>query len=83
MKNETSTFPLRLPRSLRTAVTELAKKEGISANQLVTIAVAEKLSAVRTADFFAERTKGADVERFRRILRRGGGETPRAGDELK
>ena len=42
----------------------------------MTTAVAEKLSAMRTADFFAERGAEADIERARRILRRDGGEVP-------
>jgi hypothetical protein len=80
--SNSSTFALRLPASLKKAITELAKEDGISVNQFITIAAAEKLSAIRTADFFAERAARADMEAFRKLLNRTGGEPPRPGDEM-
>lgn len=77
----TSTYPLRLPKSVKAAVEKIAKEEGVSLNQFVATAVAEKLSAMKTADFFAERAKRADMKAFRRLLTRKGGEAPREGDE--
>ncbi|MBF0167351.1 MAG: toxin-antitoxin system HicB family antitoxin [Alphaproteobacteria bacterium] len=77
----TSTYPLRLPRSVKAAVEKIAKEEGVSLNQFVATAVAEKLSAMNTAAFFAERKERADMEAFRRILTRKDGEKPREGDE--
>ena len=76
-----STFPLRLPRSIKAAAEKLAKDEGISLNQLVATAVAEKLAAINTAEFFAARRSRADLQAFRRILRRKGGQPPKPGDE--
>ena len=75
-KKQTSTYPLRLPTSLKAAVREVSRKDGTSINQFVTTAVAEKLSAMRTADFFAEKGAEADVKAARRILRREGGKDP-------
>lgn len=75
-RKQTSTYPLRLPSSLKAAVREVSRKDGTSINQFVTTAVAEKLSAMRTADFFAERGAEADIESARRILRREGGGVP-------
>jgi len=80
--NETSTYPLRLPRSLKDKVAKVAKRDGTSVNQFIAIAVAEKISALETRDFFAERAKGADLKALRAILFRSGGEPPRSGDEL-
>jgi hypothetical protein len=77
----TNTYPLRLPRSVKAAVEQLAKEEGISLNQFVATAVAEKLAAMRTATFFAERRDRADLDAFRTVLSREGGEPPRSGDE--
>lgn len=77
----TSTYPLRLPRSVKAAVEKIAKEEGVSLNQFVATAVAEKLSAMNTAAFFAERKERADMKAFHRILTRKGGEKPREGDE--
>ena len=80
--NETSTYPLRLPRSVKAAVEQLAREEGISMNQFVATAVAEKLTAMRMASFFAQRRSKADFDAFAKLLKRNGGEPPRAGDEL-
>ena len=45
-------------------------------------AVAEKLSAMRTAEFFAERSSQADIDAARRLLRRRGGQPPDPSDRL-
>lgn len=78
-----STYPLRLPRSVKTAVEKIAKQEGVSLNQFVATAVAEKLAAMNTAEFFTERRARADLPALKRILKRKGGERPRPGDERK
>ncbi len=52
-------------------------------NQFVAIAVAEKISALETEEFFLERAKQADLEAFKSILFRPGGEAPRLADELQ
>lgn len=79
---ETKTYPLRLPRSLKDAVERLSREDGTSMNQFVTMAVAEKVSALETARFFADRKARADFEAFDRILKRRGGKAPRKGDEM-
>ena len=78
--SEMSTYPLRLPRSVKSAVEKLAREEGISMNQFVATAVAEKLAVMSTAAFFAERKDRADLKAFKRLLNRKGGEAPRVGD---
>lgn len=80
--SETKTYPLRLPRSLKKAVEEQSREDGTSINQFVATAVAEKLSALQTAEFFASRKARADFQAFDKIMRRRGGEKPCAGDEL-
>ena len=52
-KKETSTYPLRLPKSLKEAAAHIAREDGTSFNQFVATAVAEKVSAMKTADFLA------------------------------
>lgn len=79
---ETKTYPLRLPRSLKEAVERLSKEDRTSINQFVATAVAEKVSALQTARYFADRRARADFEAFDRIMRRRGGVQPREGDEL-
>ena len=76
-----STYPLRLPASLKAAVEKLSKQDGTSINQFVVVAVAEKISALCTAEFFEARRAKSDRKAFRRILNRKGGERPRPGDE--
>jgi hypothetical protein len=79
---DTNTYPLRLPRSLKQAVKRLSREDGTSINQFVATAVAEKISALETARFFADRKKLADFKAFDRIMRRRGGQRPRADDEM-
>lgn len=75
-----STYPLRLPRSIKAEVERRAKEDGISINQFVATAVAEKLAVMNTVTFFAERRNRADFKAFDRIMRRKGGEPPAPDD---
>jgi predicted DNA-binding transcriptional regulator YafY len=78
-----SNFALRLPPSLMDEARKLAKSEGVAVNQLINVAVAEKLSALRTEDYFAERAARGDLKKALRVLKRAGaGKPPLAGDEL-
>jgi len=79
---ETQTYPLRLPRSLKEAVERLSREDRTSINQFVATAVAEKVSALQTAQYFADRRARADFKTFDKIMRRRGGKTPREGDEI-
>jgi hypothetical protein len=78
---EIGTYSLWLPWSLKTAVERLSKQDGTSINQFVATAVAEKVSALETAHFFADRKARADFKAFDKIMKRRGGERPRQGDE--
>jgi hypothetical protein len=78
----TQTYPLRLPRSLKTAVERLSREDRTSINQFVATAVAEKVSALQTAKYFADRRARADFKAFDKIMKRKGGRTPRKGDEM-
>ena len=81
-KKQSTVYPLRMPSSLKQAVREVSRRDGTSINQFVNTAVAEKLSAMRTAEFFAERGTQADIEAARRLLRRRGGQPPDPSDRL-
>ena len=76
-----SNYALRLPASLKRELEKVAREDGTSLNQLIVTAVAEKLSALRTVDFFDERRARADVDAALAIMRRERGEVPREGDE--
>ena len=79
---QTQTDPLRLPRYLKKAVERQSKEDRTSINQFVATAVAEKLSALQTAEFFADRKSRADFKAFDKLMKRRGGKPPRAGDEM-
>lgn len=79
----TSNVALRLQTSLLAEAKRVAAAEGVALNQLINVAVAEKLSALRTAEFFEERGGRADLAKVRRILGRAGrGKVPLPGDEI-
>ena len=77
------TYPLRLPASLKDAVAEISREEGTSMNQFIAMAVAEKVSALKTAEFFAARNSEADIEAAIRVLKRDGGQAPDPDDMLR
>jgi hypothetical protein len=78
-----SNFALRLQPALMEEAKKIAKAEGVAVNQLINVAVAEKVSALRTEEYFSERAARGDVKRALRILRRAGkGSPPVPGDEL-
>ena len=81
MTTKTATYPRRLPVSIKAEAERLAAADGTSLNQFVATAVAEKLSALRTASYFAERRGRADWAAFDRLMARPGGAAPRPGDE--
>ena len=63
-----STISLRLPKSLHKRAKELAKKENTSINQLVSSALAEKLSALMAEEYLENRSKRAGREKFNKVL---------------
>lgn len=77
-----STLSLRLPESLHEMARELAKEENISINQLITLALAEKLSALKAATYFEERAKRADRDKFRAVLAKVPNVEPGENDRL-
>jgi hypothetical protein len=78
-----SNFALRVQPSLLDEARQVAEAEGVALNQFINVAVAEKLSALRTEAFFRERSKMGDVLKALKILRKAGkGNPPALGDEL-
>lgn len=82
MTTRVSTFPLRLPVSLKAALEKIAERDGTSLNQFLVIAAAEKIAAMETERFFEEHKTRANRKAFRRILDRKGGEPPRCEDAI-
>jgi post-segregation antitoxin (ccd killing protein) len=82
MSKSQRTYPLRLPTSVKAEVMRRAKADGTSVNQFVATAVAEKLAAMNTAAFFAERRDRANFAAFDKIMKRKGGVAPEPGDRM-
>ncbi len=59
-----SIMSLRLPESLHERAREIAKRDGVSINQLVATALAEKLSALDTLDYLEARAAKGSRRRF-------------------
>ena len=74
-------YALRLPASLKKTAEVVAREDGSTLNQFIVSAVAEKVSALKTAEYFTARATRGDKKRALRFLRRKGGEAPRALDE--
>jgi hypothetical protein len=76
------TLSLRLPESLHNQLKETARREGISINQFISTAVAEKLAALMTVEYLEERARRGDRSRFERVLSRIPDAEPDPNDRL-
>ena len=77
-----STHTLRLPNSIKAAAERLAKEDGVSLNQWIAAAVAQKVGAVEAAaDFFRRRAGNAQPEDLLAVLARAPDRAPDPGDE--
>ena len=63
-----STISLRLPESLHDSARQLAAKENISINQLITLALAEKVSALMAAEYLGMRARRGDRRKFQEAM---------------
>ena len=82
MNTNVSNYALRVQSSLFAELKKVAEQEGTTINQLINVAIAEKLAALRTESYFQERAARGDRKAFRRILNKAGTEAPRVDDEL-
>lgn len=74
---------MRLQESLLAEARKLAEQDGVALNQFINVAVAEKVSALRTEEYLRERAVRGNVARAKEILGKAGrGRAPVAGDEL-
>jgi predicted HicB family RNase H-like nuclease len=78
-----SSLSLRLPDSLHRHIKEFSEKEGVSINQFISMAVAEKMSALSTHDYLEERAKRGSKARLKELLRKVPDVEPEAHDALK
>lgn len=77
-----STLSIRIPDYLHEQVKNLAANEKISMNQFITLALAEKMSALMTEDYIKERAKRASKEKFLEALKKVPDVEPEEYDRL-
>jgi predicted transcriptional regulator len=77
-----SALSVRLPESLHRKLAELAEREGVSINQFVNSAVAEKMAALLTEEYLADRARAGNRRKFRAVLAKVAAVEPDANDRL-
>jgi len=77
-----TTLSVRLPDSLHKAAKVLAHKEHISINQLITLAIAEKISALETEGYLSKRAKRGHREHYLDVLKQAPNIEPDDIDKL-
>jgi hypothetical protein len=77
-----SNYALRLPISLKAGAEQVAREDGSALNQFIVSAVAEKLAALKTASYFAERAARGDLDTALALLSRDGGQLSGEGEQL-
>jgi hypothetical protein len=77
-----STLSLRIPNSLHEQIRQLAKQDGISINQFLASAAAEKMSALLTEDYIQARAKRASLKKFQNVLKKVPNSKPEEYDRL-
>ncbi|HET9176891.1 MAG TPA: pilus assembly protein HicB [Terriglobia bacterium] len=77
-----ATYPLKLPLSVKRAAERLAKEDGVSLNQWIAVAVAEKVGVIETAaEFFKRRAGSATGRGLMRFLRQAPDVEPEVEDQ--
>jgi len=77
-----SALSLRLPNSLHRKLSEVAEREGISINQLINSAVAEKMAALLTEEYLEKRAKNASRRKFAAALAKVADVEPEENDRV-
>ncbi|HVM72845.1 MAG TPA: toxin-antitoxin system HicB family antitoxin [Anaerolineales bacterium] len=77
-----SALSLRLPKSLHEQLRELAQEEGISVNQFIMLAVAEKVASISTIEYLQKRAKRGSREKLLAVLAKAPDLEPDESDKL-
>ena len=75
-------YALRVPDSLMEYAKKVALDEHVSMNQFFVTAIAEKVSALKTSAYFAQRRGRGDITAFDAWLEASPDAAPDAGDAL-
>ena len=77
-----STLSVRLPKSIHEQLKELAAEEGVSMNQFISIALAEKIASLKTVKYLEERAKRGSREKLLAVLAKAPDVEPEEHDRL-
>jgi hypothetical protein len=78
-----ATYPLKLPLSIKRAAERLAKEDGVSLNQWIAVAVAEKVGVIETAaGFFSKRSGDRSGAGLMKFIKKAPKRAPDKGDEI-
>lgn len=77
-----SAISIRLPDSLHRMVRAVAQRDNVSINQMITLAVAEKLSALETEEYLDKRSRSASKAKFHKALRKVSARKPENKDKI-
>jgi len=78
-----STLSVRLPDSIHREVRVLAKEDGVSINQFISLALAEKVSSLRTVDYLKRRAVHGSASDMLAILDSAPDVEPEDHDKIK
>ena len=78
-----SSLSVRLPDSLHRHIREFAEKEGVSINQFISTAVAEKMSALSVEDYLEARAQKGSKSKLKKLLKKVPDVEPEAHDRIK
>ncbi len=77
-----STLSVRLPKSIHAQIKELAEEEGVSMNQFISLALAEKIATLKTFKYLEERAERGNREKFLAVLAKAPDVEPEEYDRL-
>ena len=77
-----SAITVRLPNSVHETIKDLARRDGISVNQFIASATAEKMASFLTVDHLKREAAKGTRRDFEKLLRKVPDAAPMPGDEL-
>jgi hypothetical protein len=77
-----SVLSLRLPASMHEQVREIARKEGVSINQFITLAIAEKMATIDAMEYLQQRAQRGSREKLLAILDKAPDVEPGNADQI-
>lgn len=77
-----SAISLRIPNSLHKHMKDIAKHDGVSVNQFISVAISEKVSALNAQEYLEQRAKRSSRAKFEKALSRIPDAEPDTFDKL-